>query len=104
MSAFLTRIARSALLRTRVHEWAQPAGIDPHSPEFLYLVQQAKRVAFSRAVGAFRLRAVLLWPWFLLVLLARWADLAMANTLVRSLINEHDLLRLAQQQREAGHP
>lgn len=92
MKGKFTDLARRLLLRMRVHPFAQPSGTDPYSPHYLYMVQQAKRIALSQTLGRFRLRSLVIWPWLVLVFAARWLDLALVNTLIRSLINEHDLL------------
>ena len=65
---------------------------DPHSPEYLYVAQQAKRVSLVRTLGSFRLGNFPLWPLLSIVVVAKWADLVIANALVRALINEYDLL------------
>jgi hypothetical protein len=66
---------------------------DPHSPEYLYLVQQTKRISLVRTLNRFRLGNLLLWPALLAIVLLKWADLALSTTLIRSLINEYDLLQ-----------
>lgn len=85
---------RNAMLRMRLHKLPGGAGLDPGSPQYLYLVQQAKRVSLSETVARLTLKSLPLWPAILAIAAYKWIDLALANTLVRSLINEHDLLRL----------
>lgn len=65
---------------------------DPHSLEYLYLAQQSKRLALVRTLDRFHLRNALLWPVLLLIAAVKWVDLAISNTVVRSLINEQDLI------------
>ena len=66
---------------------------DPHSPEYLYVAQQAKRVSLVRTLDSFRLGNLPLWPVLSVIVLAKWADLSISNALVRALINEYDLLQ-----------
>ena len=87
---------RSAMLRMRLHTMPGAAGLDLDSPQYLYLVQQAKRISLSETVARLTLKTLPLWPAILAIAAFKWIDLALANTLVRSLINEHDLLRLSQ--------
>lgn len=68
---------------------------DPLSPEYLYLVQQSKRVSITRTLNAFGKDNLTMWPYLIAVALAKWLDLALSNTLIRSLINERDLLNRA---------
>jgi hypothetical protein len=85
-------LTRAVLRPLRVLEAAGPVPRDTFSPEYLYLAQQSKRLALVRALGGFRLRNVLLWPVVAVAVLFRWVDLVLSNALIRSLINEHDLL------------
>ena len=81
-----------ALLRLRVHRrvgWPPP---DPNSPEYLYLVQQAKRLSLSASIGRLRPGNLLLFPLLLLVIMVKALDIWIANQIIRSLINERDLL------------
>jgi hypothetical protein len=66
---------------------------DPHSPEYLYVAQQAKRLSLVRTLDSFRLGNLPLWPVLSVIALAKWVDLMISNALVRSLINEYDLLQ-----------
>src|ERR1700687_180652 len=65
---------------------------DPHSPEYLYVAQQAKRLSLVRTLDGFRLGNLPLWPVLSVIALAKWAELMIPNPLVRSLINEYALL------------
>lgn len=64
---------------------------DAFTPEYLYLVQQGKRLSLVRTLHNFRLRTLPLWPLLLLIAVVKLTDLVLANALIRSLINEHDL-------------
>jgi hypothetical protein len=66
---------------------------DPYSPEYLYVAQQTKRLSLVRTLDSFRLRNLPLWPVLSVIALGKWADLMISNSLVRSLINEYDLLQ-----------
>lgn len=66
---------------------------DPMSPEYLYVVQQYKRIGFVKTLDSFKFDNVGQWPRLLAVAAVRWLDLSISTTLVRALINEHDLLR-----------
>jgi hypothetical protein len=46
-----------------------------------------------RTLDSFRLGNLPLWPVLSVIALAKWADLMISNALVRSLINEYDLLQ-----------
>jgi hypothetical protein len=92
MATLLTRIGRFCLLKLRRHPGAEAAGVDPHSPAYLYLVQQGKRLSLGATIGRLRPRNVLLLPILLPVLLVKLADLWVATVVIRALINEHDLL------------
>jgi hypothetical protein len=81
------------LLRLRVllldHEHAH----DPFSPEYLYLVQQQKRLSLSRTLGRLRPANILLFPAILLVAWVKCLDLRITNVIVQAMINERILLR-----------
>jgi hypothetical protein len=77
----------------RVLRVASAVPSDPLSPEYLYLVQQSKRVSLVRTLDLFRANNLLSWPVLFVVVLIKWIDLGLSNCLIRSLINEHDLLR-----------
>ncbi len=65
---------------------------DTHSPEYLYLVQQSKRVSLVRTLNSFRGGNVRSWPLLLCIAFVKWLDLVLSSSLIRSLINEYDLL------------
>jgi hypothetical protein len=77
----------------RVLDAAGPVPLDTLSPEYLYLVQQSKRLSLVRTLNRFGPRNILEWPLVLAVALVKLADLILSNALIRSLINEHDLLK-----------
>lgn len=81
------------LLRLRVlvldHEHAH----DPFSPEYLYLLQQQKRLDLSKTLGRLRPANILLFPVILLIAWVRCVDLRITNVIVQSMINERILLR-----------
>lgn len=82
---------RAILLRLRVHPLGHEHSAEPYSPEYLYLAQQAKRLALSSTIGRLRPRNLLLFPAIIAVAVARAVDLWIANQIIRSLINERDL-------------
>src|SRR5580698_2953668 len=86
-------LTRRILRPLRVFHVTTPVPSDPMSPEYLYLVQQSKRVSLIRTLDAFRVTNFLSWPILLGVVLIKWLDLIVSNSLIRSLINEYDLLR-----------
>ena len=83
---------RAVLRPLRVLRAAGTVPADTHSPEYLYLVQQSKRVALVRTLNCFRRNNVHVWPLLLASTFVKWLDLVLANSLIRSLINEYDLL------------
>lgn len=89
------RLMGVLLRRLRVLKVAGTVPADPCAPEYLYLVQQSKRLSLVRTMHNFRLGNVLLWPVLVIAVLAKWVDLAISNTLIRALINEYDLLQRA---------
>ena len=80
------------LLRLRVlildHEYIA----DPYSPEYLYLIQQQKRLSLSKTMGRLRPRGFLLFPIIILIALIKCLDLFVTNQIVQSLINERLLV------------
>jgi hypothetical protein len=88
-------LARFLLLRLRVHVHDGKVTAPPYSPEYLYLVQQDKRLALSRLIGHLGWKTLPLWPLLVLAIAVRWLDLAMSTSVIRSLVNERDLLRQA---------
>jgi hypothetical protein len=85
-------VARSALLKLRVHRLAGEHAADPNSVEYLYLVQQSKRLSLSTSMARLRPRNVLILPLLLPVIMVKAIDLWIANQIIRSLINERDLI------------
>jgi len=90
---------RELVLRLRMYRVSELTPMDPSSPEYLYLVQQCKRVSLSRTLGRLSLWNAPLWPLILAIVVFKWADLVLANALIRSLINERDLLRQSKDER-----
>ena len=84
---------RAMLRPLRVLRASGPVPSDAFSPEYLYLVQQSKRLSLVRTLNDFQLRTILIWPVLLAIVAIKWIDLAISNTLIRSLINERDLLK-----------
>ena len=93
---------RAVLRPLRVLRASGPVPSDAFSPDYLYLVQQSKRVSLVRTLNQFQLRTILTWPVLLVIVALKWIDLAIANSLVRSLINEHDLLKMIDYQNIEG--
>ena len=85
--------SRAALLRLRLHRAPHAYVTDPYAPDYLYLVQQAKRLSLSQTMARLRPRNALLLPVLLAILLVKVIDLHITNQIVRSLINERDLIR-----------
>jgi hypothetical protein len=97
----IPHFTRALLLPLRVLRAEGKIPFDPHSPEYLYMVQQSKRASLVRTLDRFGSKNVLLWPGLFLVILVKWVDLVLSNALVGSLINEYDLLqRIARQNGE----
>lgn len=93
MGRRIDSVVRSALLRLRVHRLAGEHAADPNSAEYLYLVQQSKRLSLSTSMARLRPRNLLLLPWLLPLIMVKATDLWIANQIIRSLINERDLVR-----------
>lgn len=91
MPQFRRNWVRSVLLRLRVYHLGREHAAEPYSPEYLYLVQQAKRLSLSASMARLRPRYLLIMPLVLAVIAVRSFDLWIANQIIRSLINERDL-------------
>jgi len=89
----INSVVRSALLRLRVHRLAREHAADPNSAEYLYLVQQSRRLSLSKSIARLRPRNLLILPLLLPVIVVKTVDLWIANQIIRSLINERDLIR-----------
>jgi hypothetical protein len=86
-------LTRKMLRPLRVLQISASSPPDPMSPEYLYLVQQTKRLSLVRTLDSFKLDNVKQWPKLFAIAAIKWLDLSISTTLIRSLINEHDLLR-----------
>ena len=86
-------INRKVLRPVRVLQISVAMPPDPMSPEYLYLVQQSKRLGLVQTLDSFRSNNLRQWPKLCLVASGKWLDLSLSTTLIRSLINEHDLLQ-----------
>jgi hypothetical protein len=86
---FVTRKILRPLRVLRVSVGLPP---DPLSPEYLYLVQQSKRIALVQTLNLFRFDNFWSWPVLVACVVLKWLDLGLSNSLIRSLINEYDLL------------
>ena len=97
---------RRFLLHFRIHRLAEPVNASPQSPEYLYLVQQTKRLSLAASIGRFSRRNFLLWPFLVALVIVKWIDLKIANALIASFINEMALLKLSTQARTGpeAHP
>jgi hypothetical protein len=80
------------LLRMRVMVLDREFAADPYSPEYLYLIQQQKRLSLSGTVGQLRPRNALMFPLIILLVLIKALDLFVTNQIVQSLLNERQLL------------
>ena len=76
------------LLMLRVIVLDREYAADPYSPEYLYLIQQQKRLGLSRTVGRLRPRNLPAFPLIILIVLIKAMDLFVTNQIVKSLINE----------------
>jgi hypothetical protein len=65
---------------------------DPFSPEYLYLIQQSKRLSLSTSMARLRPRYLFILPLVLPIIIVKAMDLWIANQVIRSLINERDLI------------
>lgn len=93
-------LARRWLLRARIHDVPEGYALDPHTLEYLYLIQQRKRLSLAASIGRLRPRSWLLLPLIVPVVVAKAIDLWIANQTIRAMINEHDL----QQRIDQGNP
>lgn len=91
MPAVFEARTRRWLLRLRILGVPGGCTLDPHSLEYLYLIQQRKRLSLSASVGRLRPANLLLLPAILVVVLVKTIDLWTTNQVVRSIINEYDL-------------
>ena len=91
-SAIKTAV-RHTLLRLRIYPLGHDYNLDPYSPEYLYLAQQRKRLSLSASVSRLRPRYLLISPVILVIIAVKLVDLWIANQIIRSLINERDLMR-----------
>jgi hypothetical protein len=80
-----------ALLQSRVFDLKHEHTADPFAPDYLYLVQQQKRLSLSKTVGSLRPRNLPLIPFILMAALLRYLDLLVTNQITRSFINEEIL-------------
>jgi hypothetical protein len=85
-------LTRRMLQPVRVLQISAVSAPDPMSPEYLYLVQQCKRLGLVQTLDSFKFDNVRQWPGLLAIAAFKWLDLSLSSTLIRSLINEHDLL------------
>jgi hypothetical protein len=81
-----------ALLRLRILVLDREHTTDPFSAEYLYLVQQRKRLSLSRTVGRLRPGNIPLFPVIVVIALVKYLDLLVTNQIVQSLINERILM------------
>jgi hypothetical protein len=85
-------LTRRMLRPVRVLQISAGNAPDPMSPEYLYLVQQCKRLGLVQTLDSFKSDNMRQWPRLLAIAAVKWMDLSLSSTLIRSLINEHDLL------------
>jgi hypothetical protein len=97
-------VVRAALLRLRIYRVPAGYAADPYSPEYLYLVQQSKRLSLSNSIAHLRPRNILFVPVLLPIILVKAVDLWIANQLIRSLINERDLILQSLRSDEPDQP
>jgi hypothetical protein len=82
---------RNALLRLRVLD--REHAVDPFSPEYLYLVQQERRISLSTTIARLRPRNIPFFPAIIVIAIIKYLDLLITNQIVQSLINERILIR-----------
>lgn len=99
------RLLTRAMLRPlRVFRVTGSVPRDAYSPEYLYLVQQSKRISLVGTLNRFKIGNAYAWPLLLAIVFVKWFDLVLSNSLIRSLINEYDLLhRIDTQNIEKRH-
>jgi hypothetical protein len=83
---------RFALHRLRVYPLAGRQLVDTNSPEYLYLIQQSRRLSLAASIARLRPRNVLMFPLVLSIVFIKAVDLWITNQIVRSMINERDLM------------
>ena len=101
MGRRMNTVLREWLLKARIHPVPGGFTLDPQSAEYLYLVQQHKRLSLAASIGRMRPGNILLLPLIVPVILLKTADLWICNQMVRSMINERDLMLRAM---SAGKP
>ncbi len=100
MTRGLKTVTRAWLLRQRVLPVPEGYALDPQSPDYLYLVQQRKRLSLSTSIGRLRPGNLPLLPVIGVIVLFKTVDLWITNQLIRSLLNEQDLLQRSNSTRE----
>jgi hypothetical protein len=70
---------RGCLLRARIHRVTEGYATDPHAIDYLYVVQQRKRLSLAASVGRVRLGNVLLLPLIIPIVFLKAVDLWIAN-------------------------
>jgi len=91
------RWTRKQLLRSRIHHVPDTPALDPNSIDYLYLVQQHRRLKLARKIARLRPRNIVLLPLILIDILLSSVCLWITNQLVGSMINEHRLINLGNQ-------
>lgn len=98
--ARIDRWTRKQLLRSRIHHVPDTPALDPNGVDYLYLVQQHRRLKLTRKIARLRPRNIVLLPLILIDILLSSVCLWITNQLVGSMINEHRLMNLGNR---SGH-
>lgn len=95
--ARIGRWTRKQLLRSRIHHVPDTPALDPNSIDYLYLVQQHRRLKLTRKIARLRPWNIVLLPLILIDILLSSVCLWITNQLVGAMINEHHLMGLGNQ-------
>jgi hypothetical protein len=74
----------------------------PNSLEYLYLIQQSKRLSLVRTYNSIKSNNLRSWPVLFSILLVKWFDLVLSNTLIKAMINEHELMQKLEAEKREG--
>lgn len=94
----IDRWTRKQLLRSRIHHVPDGLVLDPSSIDYLYLVQQHRRLKLTRKIARLRPKNILLLPVIAVDILASSIGLWITNQIVGAMINEYELLDLGNRQ------
>lgn len=98
----IDRWTRKQLLRSRIHHMPDSLILDPNSIDYLYLVQQHRRLKLTRKIARLRPKNIVLLPVILVDILISSMCLWITNQLVGAMINEYQLLDLGNRQSDGA--